>query len=563
MFSNMKPAEKRLLEACQKGEVLNLADERPRKKTDNNEIRGKFLRALILSNNQEIIDEKWEKYILKIDPKGLNVQGAYISGTFDFSFCQTDLPFGFMNSIFEKQIKLFDSKIKIINLHGSIIPSIEAGRVICDSDLLFRNIEIDYINFANSKIGGSFISENSLYNNSDKSINCNGTIIKGAVFFTNNFSSEGMIDFNSSNIGNLDCTNAKKIKYLNCNGAIINGTVYIKGIKQIDIIDLSHTQISVNIECINSTNNQFICESSFIKNNIAFDYFSTNLLNLGLSKIDGMLKTINLEINGHCILNSSKINQLWFQKIFWKDNLINIDLDGLVYEHLNVENLNYKTLVDLLNKKPKEQTFKPQPYKQMAKVLRNMGYKEDADDIMIKYNDNIRKEDCRLFISILKWIYAKTAGYGYKPMSVIKWMSIVWLLCSLFYWNASKVGVFAPNNPLVFQKKDCYQCNVNSDGTPWTDFFNYSKYNSSNNWVLNENLDGEYTTFNPFWYSLDVILPIVDLQVEKDWGQYVSPNDWTLNDFTRWLMWFEILFGWTYSLILVAILSGLAKNEKD
>lgn len=63
MFSNMKPAEKRLLEACKKGEVLNLADERPRKKTDNNEISGEFLRALILSNNQEIIDEKWEKYI--------------------------------------------------------------------------------------------------------------------------------------------------------------------------------------------------------------------------------------------------------------------------------------------------------------------------------------------------------------------------------------------------------------------------------------------------------------------------------------------------------------------
>ena len=81
--------------------------------------------------------------------------------------------------------------------------------------------------------------------------------------------------------------------------------------------------------------------------------------------------------------------------------------------------------------------------------------------------------------------------------------------------------------------------------------------------MLNENLDGEYTTFNPFMYSLDVILPIVDLQVEKDWGQYVAMKDGTLNDFTRWLMWFEILFGWIYSLILVAILSGLAKNEKD
>ena len=141
-------------------------------------------------------------------------------------------------------------------------------------------------------------------------------------------------------------------------------------------------------------------------------------------------------------------------------------------------------------------------------------------------------------------------------------MFIVWFLCSLFYWNASKVAVFAPNNPLVFQKKDYYECHVEENGTSWSDVFNWEKYNSSNNWI-DSKLEGEYTTFNPFWYSLDVILPIVDLQVEKDWAQYVPSNDWTLNDFTRWLMWFEILFGWIYSLILVAILSGLAKNEKD
>lgn len=563
MFSNMKPAEKRLLEACQKGETLNLGEKCPTEKNDKNEIRGEFLRALILSNNQEIIDEKWEKYILRIDPKGIQFSGAYISETFDFSFCSTDLPLGFMSSIFQKQIILFNSRIKIINLDSCNIPSIDAQRIICDSDLLFRNIEVDYINFANSKIGGSFISENSLYNNFDKSINCNGAIINGAVFLTDNFSSEGIIDFISSNIGSLDCTNAKKIKHLNCNGAIINGTVYIKDINEIDIIDLSHTQIGVNIECINSTNNEFICESSFIKHNITFDNFSTNSLNFGLSKIDGMLKINSLTINGHCNLNSSKINQLWFQKIFWKDSLISISLDGLLYEYLDVENLNSKTLLSLLNKMPKKETFKPQPYKQLAKVLRNMGHHEDANNIMIEYNDIITSKSKNWFIKILKKIYGFTAGYGYKPLRVLGTMFIVWLFCSLFYWNASKVAVFAPTNPLVFQKKDSYICNVNSNGTPLLDFFNYSKYNSSNNWILNENLEGEYTTFNPFLYSLDVILPIVDLEVEKDWGQYVSSNNGTLNDFTRWLMWFEILFGWTYSLILVAILSGLAKNEKD
>ena len=65
MFSNMKPAERKLLEACQKGEVLNLGNKRPTEKTAENEIRGEFLRALILSSNQEIgVDKK--KFILNV-----------------------------------------------------------------------------------------------------------------------------------------------------------------------------------------------------------------------------------------------------------------------------------------------------------------------------------------------------------------------------------------------------------------------------------------------------------------------------------------------------------------
>ena len=556
MFSNMKPAEKRLLEACQKGEVLDLGNERPKEKTDDNEIRGEFLRHLILSNNQKI-EESGKKYILKIDPKGLTFKGAYITGIFDFSFCNTDLAFGFINSIFENQIKLFNSRIKIINLHGCIIPNIEAERVICDSDLLFRNIEIDYINFANSKIGGSFISENSSYNNSNKSINCNGSIIKGAVFLTNNFSSEGMIDFNSSNIGSLDCSNAKKIKYLNCNGAIINGTVFIINISEIDIIDLSHTQIRGNIECTNSENNIFICESSFVKSNIFFNNFYTELLNLGLTEINDMLRIKKLTIKSSCILSSSRINQLWFEDVFWEKEFSgSIYLDGLEYNRLSGKNLDSKILINLLEKMPE---FKTQPYRQLVKVLRNSEDNIYADDIMIKYND-IQASKNNFILRFLKKIYKITTGYGYRPKNMLYTLIIVWFLCSLFYWNASKVAVFAPNNPLVFQKKDYYKCYVEENGTALADMFNWKKYNSTNNWI-DSKLEGEYTTFNPFMYSLDVIFPIVDLQVEKDWGQYVPSNDWTLNDFTRWLMWFEILFGWGLGYILLSYYSGILSKR--
>lgn len=519
MFSDMKPAEKRLLEACQKGEVLDLGNERPKVKIDDNEIRGEFLRTLILSDNQEI-EESNKKYILKIDPKGIRFSGVYISGIFDFSFCSTDLPFKFENSIFDKKIDMSNSKLKYIKLDGSEINELYGQSLICDSDFCLKN------KFKAKKeinLDTAIIRENlELTDGVFENINLSRVEVGKSLFLNSKFIAKGDLNLKSSKIGGSLYFSGGKFKTIESNKIWIGGSVFLR--------DGFEASGEVNFHSC------FIGKSFIFSNS---------------NKIASL------------ILNSAQISRLNFDI----SNVKNIDLDGCVYEHLN--SIIFSQLVE---KMPKEDNFKPQPYKQLAKVLRNMGHNEDANNIMIKYNDELRKKDfltCdRLFISILKWIYGKTAGYGYKPMKVLGTMFIVWFFCSLFYWKASSVAVFAPSNPLIFQYKD-YKVKIADEGTAIGDFFNSKDYKCTddtiecNNWTNSKLLDEEYTTFNPFMYSLDVILPIVDLQVEKDWGQYVSSNNGTLNDFTRWLMWFEILFGWIYSLILVAILSGLAKNEKD
>lgn len=65
-------------------------------------------------------------------------------------------------------------------------------------------------------------------------------------------------------------------------------------------------------------------------------------------------------------------------------------------------------------------------------------------------------------------------------------------------------------------------------------------------------------------YSLDLILPLVDLQQDSDWAPIAegpTGHDLLAGAVLRWFMWFEILFGWTASLILVAVLGRLV--EKD
>jgi hypothetical protein len=181
-------------------------------------------------------------------------------------------------------------------------------------------------------------------------------------------------------------------------------------------------------------------------------------------------------------------------------------------------------------------------------------------------------------------------------------MIVVWFFCGAFYLEVAIYandgnGVFAPSNPLIFQNPvyapcvpNSYAANIEKNKLDFkilltnnkllADDEEYSADNSSSepvkgagNWYLCESLREEYTGFSPFLYSLDLILPLVDLQQENDWSPMIPTpeNKWSyewsslcnLKYWTRFLMWFEILFGWVASLLLVAVLSGLTKRQDE
>ena len=83
-FEPLYPAEQLLLDACKVGNLVTIGDsKRPIEKTAGNEIRAEFLRSLVLTEKDSI------------DPKGIWFKGAYVSGSFDFESCETNLPFWF------------------------------------------------------------------------------------------------------------------------------------------------------------------------------------------------------------------------------------------------------------------------------------------------------------------------------------------------------------------------------------------------------------------------------------------------------------------------------------
>jgi hypothetical protein len=231
--------------------------------------------------------------------------------------------------------------------------------------------------------------------------------------------------------------------------------------------------------------------------------------------------------------------------------------------------------------------FRPQPWRHLQRVLRDMGHAEDARQIGIAFEEQLRKtghigQSPRGTWAPAVWgkrvtaqtghaLFGWLSGYGYRPMRLLGWMVLVWLACALCYWRMALPPHHAigPSDPLVFQNQRYAACVPGSEAAG---NLAASGAKRAGNWFLCEPLPAEYSTFTPLAFSLDIILPLVDLGQEKAWGPLVptpQPEVWkefisvSPGHVVRWLVWLETLFGWVGSLLLVGIVSGFAKRTEE
>jgi hypothetical protein len=220
--------------------------------------------------------------------------------------------------------------------------------------------------------------------------------------------------------------------------------------------------------------------------------------------------------------------------------------------------------------------FCPQPWEQAVKVLREMGHPADAQEVamakqwLIVRNRWVKaRREWAAYTSRwpsglppvggLLWlafqvIYGGLIGFGHRPIRTVVAMVVVWFGCTQLYALAADQNVMAPTTPLV-------HLHVLPGGqTLRGACFAYGWANCPS-----PPMPPEYTTFNAHLYSLDLILPLVDLQQSNDWAPMVNAGGslWVWRDgyLIRAVMWFQILFGWVASLLLAAVLSGLAKKD--
>lgn len=432
------------------------------------------------------------------------------------------------------------------------------------------------VTFQDARIGGSFGCDGGhiTVENGD-ALSIERATIAGSVFFRDGFRANGGVDLTAAQIGSILSCNAGHFEVKSGNaiyGARLNvkGNVCMgKNFRAIGKVNLNSAQIGGNFEC----------RQGDLK---AQDGGAA--LSLSSAVIQGVCMLKDLAQPACIDASHAQVGVLDDDNLqAWGKGSI---LDGFRYASLGGAattsgDARLKWLHIQQKSHLSDSDFRPQPWRQVQRGLREMGHVEDAKQVGIAYENHLRKigrvgktpKDTVLELAWLMrivtrgahWAFGQLAGYGYRPVRLVIWMLGVWLVCGAAYWWLALPprSALAPSDPLVFQDdryKKCQPDHLDEEG-------------NKGNWYLCSSLRGEYASFSPLAYSLDLLLPVVDLGQEKSWDAFIpetkeSPKEefflnWHWGHVARLLNWLETLFGWVSSLLLVAIISGFSRRNDE
>jgi hypothetical protein len=426
--------------------------------------------------------------------------------------------------------------------------ALKAHRLHVEGSLYLRDCECDgELSFSGAQIGGDIDCRNGQFHNTGYS---DATALRftrasagGNIYLSDGFETKGKVQLNGANVGgNIDCR---------------GGTFSVPHA-------LSHDAAAPG------------------------EAFSEDAISLVNAKVAGALVIAPFEgkelpaavINGSLDLKSAHIHVLVDGRDAWpkpahSNGLRNvIHLDGFSYDRFAGTAPVEAGLRKLwLMRQPAAhigRDFRPQPFEQLIKVLKSMGHAEEARRLAIERQGFLtrrRLADWRsgphgAIRALGALLWAATGGlligHGYRPLRVLFIMAAVGLACGFYFKLAAEKGVFAPRDSQVFLHESLKDCRPEAGG----------------NWTKCAEKAGdkfaEYPQFNPWVYSFNVLLPVVDLQQERSWvpmqrairfdlggGHSLPVPDWGTNA----LVLAELVFGWIASLLAVAAFSGLVKTE--
>ncbi len=408
-----------------------------------------------------------------IHPSGVGIAGARIVGELDLTYLKVHSPLTILRCAIADGVDFSNAQLPGIDLRRSFVPSVVGDSSTVNGDVVMLGGDYSEVSLFRTEITGSLdFSEAHL--TGDMPLSAVEAFIHGDALFHEGFTTDGVLDFRLAHIGSA----------LSLKGARFVGS-------------------------------------------------NRSGLDAGRARIDGGLYWDDITLTPNTILDldGTHAGVLWDDAKSWPA-AGNLNLDGFVYDDIAGGPDTAGARLRWIGRQAPG--YRPQPYSQLARVLRDRGSDIGAVDVMIaKNNDRRRNAGLSIGERVWSWILDVTIGYGYKPLRAVWWIAaFVGVGAILFQWGYQTRAI----TPI---EEGAYQVFVDTGEPP-----------------------PYYPPFSALVYALDNFLPIVDLHQ----GNYWRPNPrhgatWASGRLLRWYLWLHILAGWVITPLLAAGLSGLLRGE--
>jgi hypothetical protein len=515
----LSEAERRVLDGLGSGAQILVGLDVPAAAEPSRQVRAALIRLLLLRDDDDY----------PLHEKGLQIVGAWIPDQLDLEGCHLsgDLLLG--RCRFSKVPNFRAAQVGDLFLSESVMPGLIADRIVARGDLFLRSVDaFGEVRLIGAKFGGN--------------LDCDGAKLRA----------------NSVNHSTPGCA-------LAADNLRVAGNVFLRSAEANGAVRLLGAVLGGDLDCTGAT---------FRTATGAQDRFPAALALDGIRVTGRLLLRGGARVIGLLDMSTASLGSLNDDSRCWP-----------VRGHLNLNDCRYgsfsglhvptdaKARLDWLHLQDPTrwgEVFWPQPYEQLAKVLREMGHGDEARVVLIEKEERQRAANRAKLRGIRRAVLASrdallgvTVRYGHRPLRAFVWL----LLFFLFGWSVFQTtldnGAIKPNVPVMLHSAEWYSCGHPGDEPIFNDVEQVRGVGrqmpgqSQLDCFLAQPEAASYPRFDAMIYSLDTLLPIVSLEMQGYW----IPDESNGGARARIYLWFHIGVGWALSLLAVAGFSGLVKSD--
>ncbi len=602
-FGNLSGAESKLLDAASGGEVAHCGPSSEYGDPLNDPAKGDGWEADRAVRSELI---RWlclkKEAASYVDARGVNLFGAKVIGKLDLSHASIPFPVCFERCRIVDEAELTSVKIPDLGFLGSRTQGLLLENAEIKGNLIIKETVVEgEVRVLAAQIGSTLNCHGSTFRNPARNCQpapdqgCGRALlgdrmrVSGGVFLRNKFTAYGEVALNGASIGGDlsfrgSTLNNLQREALTAEKATVDGNVFFyDDFAAYGAINLSDAKIGGSVNCLGGIFDKVVLERTVIRNAFVWSQLDkADVAQLDLrNAVVGSLaddekswpKKGNLRLDG---FNYKRITGTPLSDIFGEEE--SEEALRLVEKRLGLQ-FRVDSPIDAATRLrwlDRDTDFKPQPYRQLADVLSEMGDEEGAKQVRFEMERRMRAGQRKQlpaveqpFAFVGDKMIELTIGYGVYPLHALCWSAGLCLVGWAIHRRANVLGAMAPAEKEV-----------------------YREYHEKGE------VPGGYPPFSPFVYSLENCIPFLKLGQDARWEADPSPiprpihcdfksrfrwleaarNVLLSNPPLKWLIdtadfvarrpawlrrlrWAMIIAGWLLATFFVAGLTGLVKTH--